>query len=37
MLVNKMLLNAIKILLVIFAIFLFSYYFSVFFIRRKKG
>ena len=36
MLVNKMLLNAIKILLVIFAIFLFSYYFSVFFIRRKK-
>ena len=36
MLVNKMLLNVIAILLVIFAIFLFSYYFSMFFTRRKK-
>ena len=36
MLANKMLLNVTEILLVIFAIFLFSYYFSMFFIRRKK-
>ena len=36
MLANKMLLNVIEILLVVFAIFLFSYYFSIFFIRRKK-
>lgn len=36
MLVNKMLMNVTEILLVIFAIFLFSYYFSIFFKRRKK-
>ena len=31
MLVNKMLMNVTEILFVIFAIFLFSYYFSIFF------
>ena len=36
MLVNKMLMNVTEILLVIFAIFLFSCYFSIFFTRRKK-
>ena len=36
MLVNKMLMNVTEILFVIFAIFLFSYYFSIFFKRRKK-
>ena len=36
MLVNKMLMYVTEILLVIFAIFLFSYYFSIFFTRRKK-
>ena len=36
MLVNKMLMNVTEILFVIFAIFLFSYYFSIFLKEERK-
>ena len=36
MLVNKMLMNVTEILLVIFAIFLFSCYFSIFYKKKEK-